>query len=193
MISALIFVSLSFASPGAKMVEHARELLGVPYQFGGRMKAKGDGIDCQGVLFYAAERAGKCGWKSFSVFPTKTVETRELGVPINGLAPIAAAKLDLALLEPGDILFFVGPAENSAEPSIGKLDGVPVWVWHTALYSGTGRFIVGDHFAGEVVEPILTDYLREHSDIYTGLFVLRMTTVPSPPRCRHHAPMKVHK
>jgi len=175
------------------MVEHARELIGVPYQFGGRMKAKGDGIDCQGVLFYAAERAGKCGWKSFSVFPTKTVETGELGTPVGSLAPVAAAKLDVALLEPGDVLFFVGPAENPAESSIGTLDGVPVWVWHTALYSGTGHFIVGDHFAGEVVEPILTDYHREHADIYTGLFVLRLTKSPAPPRCRHHAPMKVHK
>jgi cell wall-associated NlpC family hydrolase len=173
-----------------KLVTAARELLGVPYQFGGRMRRQGEGIDCQGVLFYAAERVGRCGWKSFSVFPTQSVPSGELGLPVEGLAPIASSKLDVSRLAPGDVLLLVGYEPNPAEPHIGLLEKRPVWVWHTGLYSGAGRWIVGDHFAGQVVEVDLVKYLAEHSDVYSGLVVTRMKEGPRPKSCRQHPPMK---
>lgn len=122
-----------------RFVSAARELLGVPYSLGGRMRRTGDGIDCQGVLFYAAERVGRCGWKSFSVLPTVSVPAGELGAAVDGLAPVASFALDVSRLLPGDVLLLVGFSENPAEPSIGELQGRPVWVWHTDLYSEPGR------------------------------------------------------
>jgi hypothetical protein len=172
-----------------RFVTAARELLGVPYEFGGRMRKPGEGIDCQGVLFYAAERTGRCGWKSFSVMPTKSVPAGELGLPVEGLSPVASSELDVSRLNVGDMLFLVGFDANPAEPSISTLKGRPVWVWHTGVYSGGGRWIVGDHFAGKVVEVDLKPYLAEHSDTYAGVMVLRMAQGPKPLRCRTHAPM----
>jgi hypothetical protein len=174
-----------------RFVSAAREVLGVPYDLGGRLRDAQDGLDCQGVLFYAAERVSTCGWKSFSVMPTQSVPAGELGTAVEGMAPIASSELDLSKLQPGDVLLLVGFDSNPAEPSIGTLKGQPVWVWHTGLYSGGGQWIVGDHFAGQVVEVDLKRYLAEHADTYAGLVVTRMSDGPHPKRCRKHAPMKL--
>jgi cell wall-associated NlpC family hydrolase len=187
--SSLLVASPAASSENERFVSAARELIGVEYDLGGRLQP-GRGVDCQGVLFYAAERTGPCGWKSYSVMPTRSVPRGELGAAVDGLAPVATSALDLRLLRTGDVLWFVGPANNPAEPAIAELDGVKVWVWHTAVYAGDGRFIVGDHFAGAVVEEELLPYLREHADEYAGLLVTRMTRGPTPARCRRHAPMR---
>jgi cell wall-associated NlpC family hydrolase len=177
--------------PGPALVTHAREVLGTPYEFGGRLRGKTPGIDCQGVLFYALERAfPRCGWKSYSVMPTVSIPTAELGPAVSGMNPVSSAAVDLGKLEPGDFLWFVGPAENPAEPAIAKLGGADVWVWHTGLYAGDGKFIVGDHYAGEAVETPLLPYLREHADTYSGLIVTRIEKRPKPARCRRHRPMQ---
>jgi len=120
--------------------------------------------------------------------PTISVKG-ELGLPVPGLSPLAAAELasKLPLLEPGDVLWFLGPEENAAEPSMTQLNGAPHWVWHTGLYVGSGRFVVGDHFAGAVVEEELEPYVRAH---YAGVFVTRMADGPLPAgRCRSHPAM----
>src|SRR5262245_34992754 len=95
-----------------RFVAAAREVLGVPYDLGGRLRDPEDGIDCQGVLFYAAERVGTCGWKSFSVMPTKSVPTGELGSALQDMAPVASSELDVSKLQPGDVLLLVGFSEN---------------------------------------------------------------------------------
>lgn len=179
-------------APGVRLVQAAREFLGTPYEFGGRLRARVDGrregLDCQGLVFLAAERIGRCGWRSFSVLNVDTVRTRELGAPVQGLAPVASAALDLERLQPGDYLMLVGPARNPAEAAIGQLDGVDVWVWHVGLYAGQGKWIVGDHYAGAVVETDLAAYLAEHADTYSGVFVTRAAAGPAPARCRKKAP-----
>jgi cell wall-associated NlpC family hydrolase len=169
------------------MVSAARDLLGVNYELGGRLRKAGEGIDCQGVLFYAAERIGRCGWKSYSVMPTQSVARRELGKRVEGLDPVATGALDIALLEPGDIIMLVGFEPNPKEPAIGKLGDRDVWVWHTGLYSGGGRFIEAD--IPVVVETDLAAYLAEYADFYTGLFVTRMDRGPKPKTCRRHEAM----
>jgi cell wall-associated NlpC family hydrolase len=179
------------SSSQERFVTAAREVLGVPYDFGGRLRDAQDGIDCQGVLFYAAERVGPCGWKSFSVMPTQSVPSGELGVAVEGMAPVASSELDLSKLQPGDVLLLVGYGQNPAEPAIGTLKGQPVWVWHTGLYSGGGKWIVGDHFAGKAVEVDLKQYLADHADSYAGLVVTRMAEGPRPKRCRKHPPMRL--
>jgi len=172
----------------SQMVTEARKILGVPYELGGRMRKKGErteGVDCQGLVFFALQSISKCGWKSWSVMPTTSVKG-ELGLPVDGLNPVKSADIDLTLLVPGDILWFVDPIQNPAEPSIAKLDGVDVWVWHAAMYSGHGKFIVGDHFAGKVVEEELIPYAKLH---FTGLFVSRMKDGPAASTCKQHRPM----
>ena len=156
-----------------RLVQAARRHLGVPYQLGGRLR-NGEGLDCQGVVFFALQRAFGCKWRTYSVYPTVSVKTGELGARVAGLDPIASASLPIDRLRPGDILMLVDFAENSAEPAIGSLDGRPVWVWHVGMYGGAGKWIVGDHFAGEVVEVELARYLQEHRDTYAGVFVTRM-------------------
>lgn len=183
--------SSAFALPppkAEKMVKAARKLTGTPYNFGGRLRKSGPGIDCQGVIFAAAESVQRCGWKSFSVMPTQTVRDGELGQPVKGLSPIRSSKLDVKLLEPGDIVFLVSSTKNPAEEAIAFLEGRPVWVWHTGMATGEGQWIVGDHFAGEVIEVPLADYLAEHRG-YEGVYVLRMEHGPAPKNCRTHPAM----
>lgn len=201
LFASLVIVPMrAHALPEARervVVEEARKILGVPYELGGRMRTtkggdlEGDveGIDCQGLVFFALQPIARCGWKSFSVMPTKSIPARELGAPVEGLAPVSTEKLDVTKLRPGDVIHFVGVDVNPAEPAIAELDGKPVWVWHMALASGDGKFIVGDHFAGAVVEEDLLAYLRAHDDAYQGVLVTRMSDGPRAQKCRAHAPM----
>ncbi|MBI3184844.1 MAG: hypothetical protein HYZ28_22120 [Myxococcales bacterium] len=172
---------------GAKMIAAARSVLGTRYEFGGRLG--GGGIDCLGVVFLAAEAVGSCGWKSFSVNPTELVGRRELGAAVPGMSPVRSEELEVSQLQIGDVLLLVSYQENPAEPAVGSLGSEPVWVWHTGLYSGGGKWIVGDHFAGKVIEVNLQQYLRDYAFAYAGALVTRMEAGPSPRRCRKHAPM----
>lgn len=189
----LLAVALAQPSPQAisAALEAGRALKGQPYQLGGRLK-KGQGVDCEGVVFAVAERLTGCGWRSFPVDPTVMLATRALGDRVKGLDPVASAELDLTRLQPGDVVLLVAPTRNPKEGPIGQLAGVDVWVWHTGVYSGDGRWLVGDHYAGEVVEVPLADYLREHADAYQGVFVLRPAG-RRPPTCRRHAPLTPFK
>lgn len=190
---ALVFLILALASPARSLppqkaerfIKAARELIGVRYELGGRLRIDGEGIDCQGVLFYAAERLGPCGWKSFSVMPTKSVARQELGRRVPGLDPVASSELLIDKLQPGDVILFVDFMNNPAEPAIGKIDGEEVWVWHTGLYSGNGNVIEAD--LPGVVETNLVGLLSTYS--YAGVFVTRMSKGPKPRRCRRHPPM----
>lgn len=184
-------LSLALLPPdhAERAVEQARKALGTPYVLGGRLRDADDGLDCQGLVFFALQALSGCGWRSWSVMPTESVKG-ELGLPVAGAAPVAAARLAevLPVLEPGDVLWFVDTPENPAEPSIATLDGARVWVWHVGLYAGDGRFLVGDHFAGKVVEEDLLTYTQQH---YAGIYVSRMRDGPRPTRCRAHRPMRL--
>jgi cell wall-associated NlpC family hydrolase len=176
------------------VVAKARTALEVPYVLGGRVrpfstKRGVDGLDCQGLVFFALQSISDCGWRSWSVLPTTSVQG-ELGLPVDGLAPVSAADLasKLALLQPGDILWFLDMMENVNEPSITTLDKQAAWVWHVGLYAGAGRFVVGDHFAGKVTEEELVPYVSAH---YRGVFVTRMTDGPRPATCKKHKAMSV--
>ncbi len=194
MLSALFLVFLSgqTAPPlGERMVAHARGFLGQPYVLGGRMRSTQgarEGIDCMGLVFAAAEGVQRCGWKSFSYNPTTLLADQSFGARVEGLSPVSTAELDVEKLQVGDVLMLVQSTENPNERAIATLGGVPVWVWHMGIYSGGGKWLVGDHFAGEVVEPELLPYLKEHADAYDGLYVLRPAKV-APPVCRVHRKM----
>jgi cell wall-associated NlpC family hydrolase len=174
-------------NPVGAGLEASLSLIGKPYAWGGRLR-KGEGIDCMGVVLAAAERASGCGWKSYSVKPTELVAQRTWGTPVPHLSPIATEALDVKSLEKGDVLLFVGPLANPAEPAIATMDTVPVWVWHVGLYVGEGNFVVGDHHAGHAtIEPLLP-YLAAHADEYSGEYVLRGPAA-KPAKCRRHPPL----
>jgi cell wall-associated NlpC family hydrolase len=173
----------------ARVVAEANKALEVPYVLGGRLRTAADGLDCQGLVFFALQPVSRCGWRSLSVMPTVSVKG-ELGVPVPGASPVRADALAdvVATLEPGDVVWWLDTPENSAEPALTTLDGAAVWVWHVGLYVGEGKVIIGDHLAGKVVQEDLVAYTRAH---YAGVFVTRMKNGPAPTRCRTHAPMTV--
>lgn len=174
-----------------RLLASARELLGLPYQLGGRLRKPEDGTDCQGVVFYAAERIGRCGWKSFSVMPTLSVPRGELGKAVPGLDPVALAQLDTARLQPGDVVHLLAAMENPAEKAITTLKGRPVWVWHVGMVSEAGKWIHADPFGGQVVEEDLAGFMTEYD--FEGLLITRMLDGPKPRRCKRHRPMKLHR
>ena len=186
----LLVAAPALALPPEKakaMVAAARELLGVTYQFGGRLR-NGEGIDCQGLVFYALERIGACGWKSFAVNPTETVARKELGDKVPGLFPVATGELDASKLEAGDLVMLLADAENPREPSMVTAGETRLWVWHVGMATGDGKWIQADPFSGQVFEGELMTYLRDHPEYY-GIAVTRMAKGPRPRRCRQHAPM----
>lgn len=189
-LAVVVSAGVAIALPpdqAAKVITRARGLLGLRYKFGGRARAA-EGIDCQGLVFRAVEAVMPCGYQSLSVLNVRNVRDRELGTPVPGMSPVATAQLDVSKLEPGDVLMLVAPDRNPAEKAIGALDGGEVWVWHVGLYVGAGKWIVGDHYAGQVVETDLRQYLEAHADVYSGVFVTRMEKGARPRRCR--APRK---
>lgn len=155
----------------ASLVTAARNYLDRPYSWGGR----GASLDCLGLIFKAWQDVTGTSWKRISVYPTTMVEKQQLGAPVPALDGVLTADIPWDRLEPGDFILFLGAAENHAEPALVTVKGTPLWVWHTALYSGgpDRRFVVGDHFAGEVVETELPRYLKEEGSGYAGIFVVR--------------------
>jgi hypothetical protein len=193
----VLVVIVGLASPAgalpperaARVVGAARELVGVKYQLGGRLRTAGEGIDCQGLIFYGLARIDRCGYRSYSLNPTETVAWRELGSPVPGLDPAAARSFDQSLLQPGDVIFLLAPARNPREPALTTLDQTPQWVWHTGLATTGGAWIHADYTTGSVREEDLRGFLVKNG--YAGVFVLRMDKGPAPRACRHHAPMKL--
>lgn len=188
MFSVIVAVMVAQNGPAVGAgVEAARALLGVSYDWGGRLR-KSEGLDCMAIVLAAAERASGCGWRSYPVKPTELVEKRLWGTRVAGLDPIATEALSLDALATGDVLMLVGAAVNPAEPSIGTLGSTPVWVWHVGLYLGGGSMLVGDHHEGQVAVVELLSYLRKHEGEFSGVFVTRGPAVRPTP-CRKHAPL----
>lgn len=155
----------------AALVVAARRYLGRPYSWGGR----GSELDCLGLIFRAWQDVTGTSWKKISVYPTKMVAREQLGKPAPRVSPAASGAIPDGALEAGDFLLFLNPQENPAEPALTRLSGTPLWVWHTGLYAGGPErtFVVGDHFAGKVVETSLPRYLREEGTLYTAVFAVR--------------------
>jgi hypothetical protein len=166
-----MWLALIAASWSASLVDAAREYVGRPYHFGGRDAT----LDCMGLVFRAWTDARGEAWSGISVNPTEIVSKRQLGGPVPRLDGVRTSDIDWSLLQPGDILFFLGPQENVREPSLVALGFAPMWVWHMGIYTDATRrrFIAGDHFAGEVAEMSLADYLVAHADVYEGVYVTR--------------------
>jgi hypothetical protein len=167
----VIWLALLAVGWSASLVDSARTYMGRPYGFGGRDAE----LDCMGLVFRAWTDSRGEPWRTISVNPTEIIAKRQLGVPVARLDGVRTAEIDWSLLRPGDIIFFLGPQENVREPSLVTLGVTPMWVWHMGIYTDAERqrFIAGDHFAHEVAEMSLRDYLVAHADVYEGIYVTR--------------------
>lgn len=175
-------------------VAAAQSLMGVRYQLGGRLKDN-QGVDCQGILFFAAERmrstrGRRCGWKSYDVMPSTAIPRGELGTTVVG--PTPAHQLDWQKLRPADVVWLLAPERNPKEPAVGTLGGQQMWVWHTGLISRVDAqgavFLNADPFSGAVMEMDLKRYMTTYG--YAGVVITRMKAGPAPARCRRHRPMR---
>lgn len=162
---------LTALPPAAPSVVAARAYLGRPYSWG----ARGQALDCMGLVFRAWSDATGQSWRSLSVNPTELVSRRQLGAPVEGLDGVKSEDIAWDRLRSGDVIFFLGDQVNPNEPALTRLDDAPHWVWHMGLYAGgpERQFVVGDHYAGHVVETSLPAYLAEHADVYRGVYVVR--------------------
>jgi cell wall-associated NlpC family hydrolase len=107
----------------AAVVRTAESLVGAPYRYGGRSPA---GFDCSGLVHYSFARAGLHG------LPRSAEELE-----------IASTPVDLASIQPGDLLFF-------------RLDRRKTT--HVAIYVG-GRSFVHAPSRGKRVERIDFDHV----------------------------------
>jgi cell wall-associated NlpC family hydrolase len=107
----------------AAVVRTAESLVGAPYRYGGRSPA---GFDCSGLVHYSFARAGIHG------LPRSAEELENASVPI-----------DLASLQPGDLLFFRLERRKTT---------------HVAIYVG-GRSFVHAPSRGKRVERIDFDHV----------------------------------
>lgn len=186
----LLLMLASAPTPGETLLQHASALEGIEYDLGGRLQA-GRGIDCQGIIFFALERMGRCDWRSWSVMPTKTLARGELGAPVTP-RPMLSTAIDTQKLRPGDVLYFLAPTENPREDPSFTVDiaGTPtkLWVWHMGIYAGGGRALHADPFrAGKVAKQPL-DVVMNNG--FAAVFATRVTASTKPAKCRRGAKMR---
>ena len=111
----------------AALITTARRMLGTPYRYGG---AGPDGFDCSGLVRYVYRHAG------IQVPRTSSEQFRQ------------ATAIDLANLQPGDLLFF-----RLAPPKVS----------HVAIYDRQGRFIHAPSSGKQVSYASLDNpYWRKH-------------------------------
>ena len=173
---------------GERIVRAAEQYLGKPYVFGGRDGRRGcvragkrvrcaQGIDCQSLIFFAYEQVLGTRWTRFSVFPSVSVQRRELGRPVDGLAGVLAADADTARLRAGDVLFFLLEDYNlEADPALLVKDGRSYGTWHTGLvHSRDGVQVKVIH--AKPGDKVLIEPLEAVE--FDGLFVMRWPPAPS--------------
>jgi murein DD-endopeptidase len=112
----------------------ARDMIGKPYRYGG---ASPRGFDCSGLVYYSYRRAG------IEVPRTTTEQYRQ------------SEHLNLANLQPGDLLFF---RISRRKPS------------HVGIYAGGGRFVHAPSRGKRVAYASLSDPYWETRLIGAGRF-----------------------
>jgi cell wall-associated NlpC family hydrolase len=126
-------------SRGERALEAGRALIGEPYRWGGRLDEGHPGVDCLGLLFLAWGAVSDTPWRGYPVDPSKIVASGKLGAHVTGLDGVLRADVDLALLQPGDVLYLLVADYEIPDAPLWRHEGHDYWPWHTALYAGEGR------------------------------------------------------
>jgi len=124
---------------GERALEAGRALIGEPYRWGGRNQSSHPGVDCLGLLYLAWGSVTGTPWRSYPVDPSKIVASGKLGAPAPGLDAVLREELDLAQLEPGDVLYFLVANYEIPDEPLWLHEDTPYWPWHTGMYAGEGR------------------------------------------------------
>lgn len=131
----LISKEVDTFSFGYKLVNSAKEYIGVPYKFDGRNR---DGLDCMGVIFLAYSKVTGKRWQNLSVYPSKLVKSGELGKPIEWF-DVKVIEEDTSYTEKlkvGDIIYFLSPFFEIKDEPLAIINGVKYWPWHMGIYCG---------------------------------------------------------
>jgi len=158
-------VSSSRFNVGSLVVE-ARKSLDVPFRWEGRGTKRLPGLDCLGLLFKSLEATTGLSWKKWSVAPSRLIEQlegRQFTIYLKKNRDLAIKRR----MNSGDIVFLMWADMPTWDKPTGKvekieLDGsrrmAPMWIWHTGIYSGNGKFIHASPYSGGVVEEDLLDF-----------------------------------
>jgi cell wall-associated NlpC family hydrolase len=129
----------------------------VPYAFGGRSAKK---LDCLGLIFLPHQQVFGRPWRSLSVAPTALAP--QLGESLGFVSSGSFLEPGFAdAMARGEILFFLTDAATWDAAFISRPE-LKLWVGHTGIYLGEGRFMHASPWQGKVVEEDLGAFLREH-------------------------------
>lgn len=149
-----------------RVIAAARERLGEPYRWEGRGTSRLPGYDCLGILFRSFGSIDGQRWSSYEVNPSQLVAGGKLGRPVPGLDGVLKEDLDVALLQRGDVLYFLWLGYRIPDDPLMTTTLGEYWPWHTAMYVGEGR-VLHARPGGAVQEDALEDV------VFDALFVTR--------------------
>ncbi len=157
------------APPKAPLADIARRYKDVQYNWEGRLTHAHPGLDCLGLLFVTLEKKYGISWKNWSVKPSELIAQLDQK---HGRRTILLSESDeaslLRSLKGGDFLFFLRPVVTSGDSAVAHdRGGKGFYVWHTAIYSGSGKMLhaspfpdSGGHETYKVVEEDLMPFMK---------------------------------
>lgn len=150
-----------------KLVERARSYLGVDYRWGGR---NGQGLDCIGLVFRAIADVYGVPTRKFDRHNGSNAAIASLLGRERTLVLARELEAKPPALRDGDVLLFLWPNENAAEPHFAEIAGAPHWVWHVGLATTGGTAIHASPWDGRVVEEPLARVVLRHG--FTGVVIV---------------------
>jgi cell wall-associated NlpC family hydrolase len=142
--------STTYTDTTNQVINYARNLLGIKFQWNGRNTSRNPNLDCMGLCFRTYADTYNEKWTKYSVYPSILVNNKILGTSVFS-NPLEINNESIKKLEVGDIVYFITDVKIPDKP-LGQYNGKKLWSNHMGLYSGNGKVIHASHWDGEVVE-----------------------------------------